>query len=308
VPKTGGDAGVSAKERIFHAMTRLEFIRSAYGALRGISIVGLGIQKLVHAAMPLGTKMWMRIPEGLGKDLWIYADPRFEQGYTNGDHEPWVQELLKSELRHSDCYFDVGAHTGFFCLIASRFVGPSGKILAIEPDPDNFVTLKANMAKNGITQITIEEAAAWSSVGQVIFERAPDISNRTQGHIASAADPRLTRINVPAVRLDDIVFSEGYSAPDLIKMDVEGSEWDALQGAERLLNETHPKLLCEIHDLHDMDRIGSYLKRFGYAVEEWKPAHPRYSDYSQLYLWATADTASTPIPTTMKKPPNSKIF
>ena len=251
-------------------------------------MAGVGIQKLVHSAMPLGTRLWTLIPKGLGKDLWISADPRFEPGYTNGDHEPWVQELLKSELRQGDCYYDLGAHTGFFCLIASRFIGPSGKIVAFEPDPDNAAALRANLAENGITQVTVEEAAVWSSPGQVIFKRAPDISNRTQGHIASAADPQLTSIEVRAVRLDDVVYSEGYPAPHLIKMDVEGAEWDALQGVHRVLSEAMPKLLIEVHDPLDMGRIGSYLEHFGYALEEWKPVHPHYSDYHQLYLWATA--------------------
>jgi FkbM family methyltransferase len=281
---------MKAKERILHAMVRSKFAHRAFGVLRGIPIVGTGIQRLVRTTVPLGTRLWTRIPEGLGKNFWMLADPRFEEGYTNGDHEPWIQELLKSELRPGDCFYDVGAHTGFFCLIASRFIGPSGKIVAFEPDPENAAALKANLAKNGITQVTVEEAAVWSSAGHVTFQRAPSISSRTQGHITSAADPQLTSISVPAVQLDGVVFSQGYPVPHLIKMDVEGGEWGALQGAHRLLQEAKPKLLCEVHDPPDMSRIGAYLEQFGYAVEEWKPVHPHYSDYLQLYLWARAKT------------------
>jgi len=277
---------MSAKDRILHSVTRSDFVRSTYGVLRGVPVVGAGVRKLVHAAMPLGTKFWIQIPDGLGKGLWMYADPRFDLGYTNGDHEPWIQDLLKTELRPGDCYYDVGAHAGFFCLVASRFVGPSGKIVAFEPDPENAATLKANIAKNGLTQVTILEAAVWSSPGHVTFERASDASNRTQGHVSSANDAGLHRISVPAVRLDDLVFGDGHPAPRLIKMDVEGAEWEALQGARRLLTEAQPKLLCEVHDVAQMCQIRAYVEGFGYTAEEWKPVHPHYSDYRQLYLWA----------------------
>jgi FkbM family methyltransferase len=279
---------VSAKERILHTATRSDFVRGAYGVLRGIPMLGAGVHKLVHAAMPLGTKLWIRIPDGLGRGFWIHADPRFELGYTNGDHEPWIQELLKAELRSGDCYYDLGAHTGFFSLIASRFVGPFGRIVAFEPDPQNAAAFKANIAKNGLTQVTVVEMAVWSSSGPVAFEPATDSSNRTQGYVSSGADARFNGVSVSAVRLDDFVLSEGYPTPRFIKMDVEGAEWEALRGARRLLTEAQPKLLCEVHDPAQMSQIRTYLESLGYMAEEWEPVHPHYSDYRQLYLWATA--------------------
>ena len=277
---------MSAKERILHSMTRSDFVRGTYGVLQKIPLIGVGVRKLVHATMPPGMKLWIQIPDGLGKGLWIYADPRSELGYTNGDHEPWIQELLKAELHQGDCYYDVGAHTGFFCLIASRFVGSSGAIVAFEPDPVNVDALQTNIAKNGLTQVSVAEAAVWCSPGHVAFERASDSSNRTQGHVSSAKDPGLELILVPAVRLDDFIFSQGHPAPHLVKMDVEGAEWEALQGARHLLTEAQPKLLCEVHDPTQVGQIRAFLEGIGYTTEEWNPVHPRYSDYRQLYLWA----------------------
>jgi FkbM family methyltransferase len=277
---------MSAKERFLHKIARSDLARGAYSALRRFPVVGSSVQKLVHAAMPPGIKIWVRIPAGLGKDFWMYADPRFELGYTNGDHEPWLQELLRSELRPGDCFYDVGAHTGFFALIASRFVGTSGKIVAFEPDPDNAATLKANMAKNDVTQLTLVEAVVWSSPGEVTFQRALGASNRTQGQIMTEPNPRLEQIMVPAIRLDDFIFEEGNPIPQLIKMDVEGAEWGALQGARKLLDRMKPRLLCEVHDRGQMGQIQDHLRQFGYAAEEWNPVHEHYADYRQIYLWA----------------------
>jgi FkbM family methyltransferase len=277
---------VGVKERILHDLTRSDLVRGTYSALRAIPVLGLGFQKLVNAAMPIGTKLWIRIPGGPGKGLWMYSDPRFELGYANGDHEPWIQDLLKSELRPGDCYYDVGAHTGFFSLIAARLVGPSGKIVAIEPDPENAAFLRDNIARNGLKQVTVVEAAVWSSPGHVTFDRGPDRSNRMQGRINTTVDTELVRISVPTIRLDDFVFGQGQPAPQLMKMDVEGAEWDALGGAGRLLAEAKPKLLCEIHDPSQMGQVRTYLEQFGYVVEEWRPVHPHYPEYLQLYLWA----------------------
>jgi len=283
---------VSAKERILQNMARSDFVRSAYAGLRRVPGIGAVAQRLVHAAMPLGTKFWIQVPEGLGRGLWMYADPRFDLGYTNGDYEPWMQELLKAELAPGDCYYDVGAHAGFFSLIAARFVGASGKVVAFEPDPENVEALKGNIAKNGAAQVSIVQAAVWSFTTQLTFERAAEASNRTQGRIAASSHREAGCISVPAVCLDDLVFRDGYPRPQLIKMDVEGAEWEALQGARRLLGEVKPKLLCEIHDVNQMGQIRAYMEQFGYTADEWKPVHPHYAEYRQAYLWATTKPAT----------------
>jgi len=134
------------------------------------------------------------VPAGLGRGLWIRVDPRFELGYSNGDYEPWLQELLRAQLRPGDCFYDIGAHTGFFALIATTFLGPSGKVVAFEPDPDNAAGLHANLAKNSITQVMVVQAAVWSSAGHLTFQRALEDSNRTQGQIASSQEFSLGKI------------------------------------------------------------------------------------------------------------------
>jgi hypothetical protein len=106
--------------------------------------------------------------------------------------------------------------------------------------------------------------------------------------------PEATYISVPAVRLDEVVFSERHRPPDLVKMDVEGAEWEALHGAERLLRECRPRLICEVHEAAQMQPIRDYLQGLGYKTEESKPVHPHYSDYHQLYIWAVPRERTIP--------------
>jgi FkbM family methyltransferase len=266
-------------------MIRSDAVRKLYGAAQRIPGLRGVARKTARAVIPRGSRLWIRVPRGEGKGFWMHADPRFDLGYINGDHEPWIQDLLRTELSQNDCYYDVGAHAGFFALIASRFVGPSGKIVAFEADPDIADALQANLDRNAIMQATVVRAAVWSSFGRVNFQPASAASNKTQGHIASG-DTTLPSFSVPAVRLDDIVFKNGCRAPRLVKMDIEGAEWAALQGAARVFGEVKPKLLCEVHNNSQTEQIRTYLERFGYAVERWKPVHRHYRDYNQVYLWA----------------------
>jgi FkbM family methyltransferase len=282
---------VTAKNRIVHRATRSDLARAAYGKLKDVPLIGRYVQMLVRSALPPGTKLWVQIPSGLGKGLWIQVDPRFELGYSNGDYEPWLQELLRAQLRPGDCFYDIGAHTGFFAMIASKFLTPSGKIVAFEPDPDNAANLRANLEKNSITQVIVVQAAVWSSAGHLTFQRALENSNRTQGQIMTDRNARLEQIAIPSVQLDEFVFTEGHPAPQLIKMDIEGAEWEALQGARHLLERAKPKLLCEVHHPEQMRQIQEYLQHFDYLVEEWKPIHQHYADYRQLYLWAVPSAA-----------------
>jgi FkbM family methyltransferase len=278
---------VTTKEELLLHLGRSEGVRRIYRVLRSAPVLGTALSKAVRATIPQGSRIWVRVPRGHARGLWIYADPRSEQGYTNGDHEPWLQSLLKAELPPGGCYYDVGAHSGFFTILAARLVGPSGSVFAFEPDPKNRAVLEENTRKNGLSQVTTLDMAVWSSTGQVTFELAPETSNRTQGHICEERSSGRNQINVSAMRLDDLVFVDGCRAPDLIKMDVEGAEWEALHGSRRLLAEVRPKLLCEIHYPAQMGQIRAYLEQFGYTAEEWKPVHPHYADYRQLYVWAT---------------------
>lgn len=264
--------------------------RVVYSRLTAVPVAGTLVQKLACLLVPRG-RVWVRVPLSIGGGFWMYANLRSERGYTNGDHEVWLQELLQSELRPGDCYYDIGAHSGFFSLIAAYLVGPSGTVLAVEPDPRNAAVIRANIERNMLRQVMVVEAAVWSESGFVAFASQSEGLNGTQSHILSrdsnVSEPEFT---VPAVRLDDLIFHQGRRPPDLVKMDIEGAEWDALHAAPRLLSEVKPRLFCEVHDPSQMKPLRSYLEQFGYNVEEWRPVDKHYSDYHQVYLWAKPTT------------------
>jgi FkbM family methyltransferase len=272
------------KESILRMMARSDIFRGAYAACGRMPILGSCLHRLALKVLPRGARIWTRIPQGDGEGLWFYADLRFEPGYLNGDYEPWLQELLRETLTEGDCFFDVGAHTGFSALLAARFVGEGGLVVAVEPDPRNAAVLRSNIERNQLRQVELIEAAAWSSPGEVTFKVDGDASNRSQGRVALAKTEGSQNISVPAITVDELAFERKQRPPNAIKIDVEGGEWEVLQGARRTLREVKPALLCEVHDPAMLDQLRSFLQGFGYSVEHWAPVHPRHPDYRQHYI------------------------
>jgi FkbM family methyltransferase len=216
----------------------------------------------------------------------LSVDPRFQVGYLRGDYEPWVQDLLRTHLRPGDVYFDIGAHIGFFVLCAATIVGEYGRIVALEPDPQNFSILAANIQRNGLQCVTAIKAAAWSSSGEVTFASPASTSGRLQGRVTSddsfteegAAGDR----KVAALRLDDI----SSSPPTVVKIDVEGAEIEACRGAGRLLVEKKTVWIVEAHGAAQATKLDELFNQCGYDVTATFPRHPAYGQYREKYIVA----------------------
>jgi FkbM family methyltransferase len=125
---------------------------------------------------------------------------------------------------------DVGANLGFYSLLLARFVGPTGRVWAFEPDPSNFAALQRNVRANGYSNIeTINKA-----VGAVSKQDSLFISDiHTGDHRTYATSESRKMVPIDVVALDDFFAPE--QRIDLIKMDIQGSEGKALEGMKRIL-------------------------------------------------------------------------
>jgi FkbM family methyltransferase len=127
--------------------------------------------------------------------------------------------------------FDVGANAGYFTLLFSRAVGSSGAVFAFEPDPQNLVHLRRNITLNHRDNVSIIAAAVTDKEGAARFR--PDAS---MGSICSEGP-----LSVTTCRIDD------FPTPDFVKMDIEGGELLALQGAQRTLRKHRTSWFIELH-------------------------------------------------------------
>jgi len=152
-------------------------------------------------------------------------------------YEPHVTRVMRSFLTPGMSVIDVGANIGYFTMLAASRVGPTGRVAAFEPSPDNLDLLKRSAAANGFANVETHTLAVADEPGTVTFSM--DDSN---GGI-HRGEPGVSAVLVPAVALDGFL-PPGYRV-DLIKIDVEGSEGLAVKGMQDLLARQRPVLFCE---------------------------------------------------------------
>ena len=181
------------------------------------------------------------VRSGPARGLRIVIMPREEKFYWAGTYEPEVQRALSETLAPGATYWDVGAHAGFFACLASRLVGPDGRVIAFEPSPENLERLHRAVEMNAAANIRVEPIAVAAQSGAAAL-----YSHEHSSMWSLEASPEGGSAGtVPTRTLDELAAE--LPAPDLIKVDVEGGEIDVLSGGKRLLHEDRPTLLVEFH-------------------------------------------------------------
>jgi FkbM family methyltransferase len=157
--------------------------------------------------------------------------------------------------------YDLGANVGFYTLLFSRLVGPGGAVHAFEPVARNVRYLRRHLELNPTFSATIQEFAVGRKTGMVSFDGS---SGWSMGRVVARPEADTSRF--PAVSLDDFVYERGGESPDLIKMDIEGGEVDAIGGMSKLLAERFPVLLVSVHGSSRWRECVAVLEAAGYTV------------------------------------------
>lgn len=200
-----------------------------------------------------------------GQPLRVHA--RF-LGMNPGCYEPEVTSLLLAHMRLGMTVVDVGAHVGLHTIMFARAVGGQGQVIAVEPSPANAGLLRSHLNWNGVTNVTVVEAAVSDKEGEANFAFCPDPTNPGGFANSLGYDIGDHKSTVRLATLDTICAGV---EPGLIKMDVEGAELHALRGAEDLLSRCSPVLVVAIHpeamgSMGDTPReLVAHMKARGYA-------------------------------------------
>jgi len=175
-----------------------------------------------------------------------------------GTYEP-EQTALFEELTASDnTVFDVGAHVGYYTLLASALAGPDGRVTAFEPDADNLFFLRAHLELNRRSNVTVIESAVGERSGQALFAAG---TGSGTGRLAAAGE-----VSVPVTGLDEFIAAGG-GIPDIVKIDVEGAEEMVLRGARQLLAGRGPTLFLSTHGREIHRECCRLLAAQGYRLE-----------------------------------------
>lgn len=180
-----------------------------------------------------------------------------------GELEVPVQEALRRTLPEGGTLWDVGANVGFFALLGARLAGPGGHVVAWEPVPAVAAHAREAALRSGLSgQVEVRAEAVGAVSGEEELLVAGDAS---WSHLASRGNaPGTSSARVTVSTLDDVIAA-GALPPDVVKLDVEGSEGDVLRGARRLLVEHRPALVIELHGT--ATEVCDLLEAAGYAAE-----------------------------------------
>ena len=266
------------KQALVRARRNSRF-RSLGRSMLKLPVGGDILRQFTHRILPRGERVWFQVPTGPGRGLWLKVEPYLEERYLSGYPEPGVQEEILNRLRPGGCFYDVGAHIGFYSLLAGRLVGKGGRVVAFEPDPANAALLQENITRNNLGQIEVVPVALWSHGGVVAFRRSASehsgVSSR-RGAVVSANGqaPSDGIIEVQALTLD--AFAENHPLPTMVKLDVEGAEAEVLRGAQRVISQTKPVLLFEVHHQQAATLLEDQLQQKDYRID-WLAPHPGFA-------------------------------
>ena len=181
--------------------------------------------------------------------------------YWLGTYEAKKQKMFFRSLHEADIVFDIGAHAGFYTLLASRAVGIRGKIVAFEPSPKNIEILRRHVHLNQCGNVTIIGAAVTNTTGYAQFNEG---ENSFVGRIVNGGAAAVT---IPTMSIDEGIIQGTLPIPMVMKIDAEGEEEKILRGARTTLMRYHPSLFLALHNDENRLHCLTILRECGYHVE-----------------------------------------
>lgn len=199
-----------------------------------------------------------RLPNGRVLSLWSLGDDVvtsqvFWRGWSS--YEPETTPVFYEMARGASCVLDVGAHVGFYSLLAAH-ANPAGRVLAFEPLPKAVGRFRRNVAENLLTNVELIECAVGDEVGTATFFHAPDSAEGVPSssglaeeffHLPYYVESGVTsESEVRVTTIDEVVRDRDVPRVDLIKIDTETTEPAVLAGAAAVLERDRPDLIFEV--------------------------------------------------------------
>ncbi|MFM7177272.1 MAG: FkbM family methyltransferase [Bacteroidota bacterium] len=219
--------------------------------------------------MELNTRIAGHTRVLLNIDDWVQRLVYFFGVYENEKVETklWVEYAAKSNH-----ILDIGSNFGYYSLLASD-VNPACKILAFEPAPAMFKRLTHNLTINSYDNVVPLNLGVSNREGVFDFF----VADSKHSGMSGLSMPDIVggqKIQVDVTTIDQILVEHRNFIPELIKIDVEGNELNALMGMEQMISSSKPVFFIEIYDSnlakfgHSRDMVFDFFKKHGYSIME----------------------------------------
>lgn len=208
------------------------------------------------------------------------------------NYDAQVATFLSKHVKQGSLCFDVGANVGVYVLQFAHWSGPTGQVVAFEPNPSASIILEKHVQMNGLGErVRIVTSAVGETSGRQTLYAAEAEGMSRLGAPNQALEGKVTEITVPVVTLDEYCSSERLK-PDWLFIDIEGFEIAALSGARELIQSRSGELgiIVEMHpNVWDSSnttraRAEMLLKALGLSAIPLTGQTDPLSDYGLVHL------------------------
>lgn len=265
-------------------MSALDASRRAYRAVRSQPTVNRVATSVVRAVVPRSRRghffidhlprlgpVVATLPDGstlrlVGERAEALSNEIFWLGWDAP--EPETARVFWDLASSADCIVDVGAHVGYYSVVAAR-ANPAARVIAFEALPHVADRLLHHIELNGVGNVTVQRVAVGDRVGTgtMWFTTAIPVpsSSGLAGDFVRQNDA-VASVEVPLTTIDAFA-AEHDLCIDLLKIDTETTEPDVLAGARTVLLRDRPTVICEVLAVHDVDRrVDALVRELGYRA------------------------------------------
>ncbi len=174
---------------------------------------------------------FVQTPAGI---FWV--DPLSNFGSSILDTKAYESEMelvVRTLLSKGDCFVDLGANEGYFSIMASKLVGEIGHVFSIEPQSRLQKVLSMNIQLNSVLNVHVAQVAISDSEGTVKMSLSPDMNTGSSG-LARATKYSVSTEEVRQTTLEAFIAEASPSVVKLLKIDIEGFEYEAIMGSKKL--------------------------------------------------------------------------
>jgi len=208
--------------------------------------------------MALGSKP-LEVEDGPMKGIRFAASQHVSHAHVGGSYERELVDAIDRYLKPGMVCYDIGASIGYLTMqMAKR----AKQVYAFEPSPEAREEIAKHTAANGFHNIEVVSNPVTDKITEVTFA----VTNTAYG---SGIDWKGSQGRWPTIKLTSTtldVFTKDHPMPDLLKMDIEGEEGHAMEGARQMLMEKHPIIFCELHGRQPALDTCKVLTECGYTV------------------------------------------
>lgn len=219
------------KKTLFAVFQKISLVLSGTGIAKNRYLYSLYQSLLSHLKPRIVTTEGSKMILDPQDSLLLSIYPNFEPGET---------EIVKKFVKKGMTVVDAGANIGYFTLLMARLVGRSGKVHAFEPGRENVELLKKNIALNSRENVIVNDMALSDKAGELNFYISA--SNPQDHRIIKDLREKRKSYKVKSITLNDYFKN---SKVDFIKMDIQGAELLALEGAMKIIARCKPLLIIE---------------------------------------------------------------